>query len=81
MQDEPDWAQMADEAITNADLDHADHLPTPPEVVIIDDDNDDPLPINMQQISAILPKIVPKLEPTSTPTTVSPPSHRYPTRL
>ena len=29
MQDEPDWAQMADEATTNADLDHADHLPTP----------------------------------------------------
>ena len=71
MKDEPDWAQMTDKAITNADLDHADHLPTPPEVIVIDDEDNDPLPINMQQVPAILPKIEPQIEPTSTPTPVS----------
>jgi hypothetical protein len=45
---EPDWAQMADKAITNADLDNADHLPTPPEVIVINDDDNDSLPIDMQ---------------------------------
>ena len=72
MQDEPDWAQMADEATTNADLDHADHLPTPPEVIVFDDDNNDSLPINKHcyPSKTILPKIEPMIEPTSTPAPV-----------
>ncbi len=83
IQDEPDWAQMADKAITNADLDHADHLPTPPEVIVIDDDNNDSLPINMHcyPSKTIHSKIEPMVEPTSTPAPVPPPSHCYPTCL
>jgi hypothetical protein len=38
---EPDWFQMADEAMANADLDDSDLLPTTPEVIVIDDDGDD----------------------------------------
>ena len=68
---------MADEAITNANLEHADHLPTPPDVIVINNEDDDPLPLYMQQPPAILPKIKP--ESSSTP--MSPPSHCYPTRL
>ena len=74
---------MADEAITNADLDHTDHLPTPPEVIVIDDDDNDSLPINMQcyPTKDILPKIEPTIAPASTPAPAPPPSHCYPTRL
>ena len=35
-----DWSQLADEAADNADLDNAEHLPPPPEVIELDDDND-----------------------------------------
>ena len=35
-----DWSHLADEAAQNADLDVAEHLPPPPEVIEIDEDND-----------------------------------------
>jgi len=35
-----DWSQLADEAADNADLDNTEHLPPPPEVIELDDDND-----------------------------------------
>jgi hypothetical protein len=38
--DDQDWTQMADEALTNADIDDMDVLPPPPEVIVIDDDDD-----------------------------------------
>jgi hypothetical protein len=41
--DDPDWAQLADEALANAD-DHMDVLPAPPEVIIVDDDDNVLLP-------------------------------------
>ncbi len=41
---DPDWAQLAEEAIQNADLGKADPLPPAPEVIIIDDEDDTPLP-------------------------------------
>jgi hypothetical protein len=46
--DDPDWAQLADEALTNADIDHMDVLPAPSEVIIFDDDDDVPLPHPMK---------------------------------
>jgi hypothetical protein len=40
-QNERDWSQLADDALANADLDNFDGLPPPPEVIEIDDaDND-----------------------------------------
>ena len=36
---ERDWAQLADEAIMNADLTTADHLPEPPEIIDVDDED------------------------------------------
>jgi len=35
-----DWSQLADEAADNVDLDNAEHLPPPPEVNELDDNND-----------------------------------------
>jgi hypothetical protein len=35
-----DWEELADAAAQNADLDNLDHLPPPPEVFEVDDDND-----------------------------------------
>ncbi len=66
---DPDWALMAKDAIANADLDHADHLPTPPDVIIIDDDDDNPLPTQTKQTLDYLPKF--ELD------SLQPP-HRYP---
>jgi hypothetical protein len=43
--DEPDWTALADATMENADLDHAVHLPPAPEVIEIDDyDNDEAAP-------------------------------------
>ena len=36
---ELDWSQLAIDATRNADLDVAEHLPPPPDVIDIDDDN------------------------------------------
>ncbi len=73
---EPDWVQMADDIIANADLNHDDHLPAPPKVIVIDDDDNDPLPTQTKQTLVYLPKI----EPDSPSQVISPPSHHYPTR-
>jgi hypothetical protein len=35
-----DWSRLANKAAKNADLDVAEHLPPPPEVIKIDNDND-----------------------------------------
>jgi hypothetical protein len=36
---EPDWFELADEAAHNADLENTEHLPPPPDVIEINDDN------------------------------------------
>ncbi len=71
MNNDPDWVQMAEDAIANVDLDHADHLPTPPDVIIIDDDDDNLLPTQTKQTLEYLPRF--KLDSPQ-------PSHCYPTR-
>jgi hypothetical protein len=78
---DPDWSQLADEAIDNADLQEYDILPPAPEVIVIDDDDDTPLP------PALKHKYPPvKVElPTATispsgPQSPPAPTHRYPTR-
>ncbi len=38
---EQDWSKLADEAIMNADLETSDHLPPPPELIEIDNDDYD----------------------------------------
>jgi hypothetical protein len=40
---DPDWAQLAEEAIHNADLGKADPLPLALEVIIVNDEDDTPL--------------------------------------
>ncbi len=40
---DPDWAQLAEAAVHNADLGKADPLPPAPEVIIVDDEDDTPL--------------------------------------
>jgi hypothetical protein len=45
---EPNWAQLADKAAWNANLDTTDFLPPPPEMITIDDEDDLP-------VTAILP--------------------------
>jgi hypothetical protein len=37
---DPDWAQLAEEAIHNGDLGKADTLPPAPELIIVDDEDD-----------------------------------------
>jgi hypothetical protein len=58
--DDPDWAQMADEALANADIDNMDLLPTPPEVIVINDDDDVPLPSTVKQTLTYLQKFEPE---------------------
>jgi hypothetical protein len=72
---EPDWAQLAEDALANADIDNVDVLPPPPEVIIIDDDDDVPLPSSTKQTLAYLPK----LKPDNTPSPPSSPIPCYPT--
>jgi hypothetical protein len=73
---DPDWEQLADNSITNADFDHTDLLPTPPEVIEINDDDDDvPLPPPVKQALEYLPKI----EHNSLLHPSPPPTHPYPT--
>jgi hypothetical protein len=85
---DPDWTELADAAMENADLDIVTHLPSPPDVVNLTDDDDadepSPLPSSLKQTL----RYIPKLEPDSTPapvptvtrTTPSQPS-RYPARV
>ena len=76
--DEPDWAQMSDDALANADIDDMNILLPLPEVIMIDDDNDVPLPPSIKQSLEYLPKLE-QTDPSSTlqvPT--SPPVQRNP---
>jgi hypothetical protein len=57
----PDWAQLADDAAQNADLDTADFLPPPPEVITIDDEDDFPATAILLTTSHL--PIIPKVEP------------------
>ena len=47
-----DWAHMADEALANADINDTEALPPPPEVIIIDNDDNVPLPPRIKQTLA-----------------------------
>ncbi len=60
-----DRAQLADEALVNADIDHMDVLPAPPEVLFVDDDEDVLLPHPMKQTLDYLPKIEANITPPS----------------
>ncbi len=57
--DDSDWAQLAEDALANANINNMDVLPTPPEVTVIDDDDDVPLSLHMKQTFDYLPKIKP----------------------
>ena len=76
-QDEPDWAQLADDALANADIDDSEALPPPPDVIIIDNDDDVPLLPGTKQTLEYLPKVEPEHDP---PTTLrrNPPRTRHP---
>ncbi len=81
---DPDWAQLAEEAIHNADLGEADPLPPAPEVIIVDDEDDIPLPLAGKKMFSPLPKIEPDLLPTTQIIPQPMPSsrnHQYPTRI
>ncbi len=58
---EPDWEQLADEAVQNADLDMAVFLPWPLEVITIDNKDDYPV-ITILPATSHRP-IIPKVEP------------------
>ncbi len=62
---DPDWAQLAEEAIHNPDLGKADPLPPTPEVIIVDDESDTSLLPVVKNTSSPLPKIEPDLLPTT----------------
>jgi hypothetical protein len=71
---EPDWATMADEAMQNTNLDTATQLPPAPEVIELDDDDDDdsgpsPLPSTLYHTLQYIHKVEPNLAP---PTVSSP---------
>ncbi len=63
--DDPDWAQLADEALADTDINQIDVLPAPPKVIIVDDDDDVSLPHSMKQTLDYLPKIETKITPPS----------------
>ncbi len=52
---DPDWAQLAEEAIHNGDLGKADPLPPAPEVIIVDDEDDTPLPPEVKKTFSSIP--------------------------
>jgi hypothetical protein len=62
---DPDWAQLAEETIHNADLGKADPLPLALEVIIVDDEDDTPLPPEVKKTFSPLPKIELNLLPTT----------------
>jgi hypothetical protein len=62
---DPDWAQLAEEAIHNADLGKADPLSPAQEVIIVDDEDDTPLLPAVKKMFSPLRKI----EPDSLPAT------------
>lgn len=70
--DEPDWFQMADDALANADLEDSDLLPVTPELIIIDDDDDNDI---------AYPQLIPKVEPAPTSSSMRQTTSRYPQRV
>jgi hypothetical protein len=79
--DDPNWAQMADDALANADIDNSEVLPPPPDVVIIDDDDDVPLPPGTKQTLDYLPKLEPETPPPSSLSCYPPCARRPPPRF
>jgi hypothetical protein len=84
---EPDWTTLA--AMQNADLDMAAQLPPAPEIIELDDNNDDDdfgpfsLPSTLHCTLKYIPKVKPDLEPSTIssplPSHASPvPPPRYP---
>jgi hypothetical protein len=54
---DPDWAQLAEETIHNADLGKADPLPLALEVIIVDDEDDTPLPLAVKKHFLLFPRL------------------------
>ncbi len=55
---DPDWAQLAEEAIHNADLGKADPLPLAPELIIVDDEDDTtPLLLAVKKCFLLFPRL------------------------
>jgi hypothetical protein len=77
---EPDWTTMADEAIQYADLDTAPQLPPAPDVIELDDDDDDFAPSPLPSTLHCTLQYITKVEPNSAPPTISSPllSHASP---
>ena len=71
--DELDWSKLADEAIINADLTTVDHLPPPPEVIEINDDDNNIYVPPVNTLPLARPELAPmlKVEP-------DPPGHLQP---
>ena len=65
---------MADEALANADIDDTEALPPPPDVIIIDDGDDVPLPPCIKQTLDYLSKVEPDTSSTNLTTPRSPTS-------
>ena len=63
--DDIDWSKLADEAITNADLTTVDHLPPPPDVFEISDDDNDIYAPPTNTLPLAKPELTPimKVEP------------------
>ena len=62
-QPDPDWTQLADESVGNADLDLTEALPPPPEVITINED--DVFQVPLVQPPTPLPIMLPKIEQSS----------------
>jgi hypothetical protein len=80
---EPDWEQLADKEVQNADLDTANFLPLPPEVITIKDKDNYPVTTILAVNSHLL--IILKIDPDGPPPPIppSPPDpmpSRYPIR-
>jgi hypothetical protein len=67
---EQDCKQLADEAVQNADLDTADFLPPPPEVITIDDKDNFPVTTILLTTSHL--PIIPKIELNGPPPPIPP---------
>jgi hypothetical protein len=65
-----DWTQCGDEAILNADVDDVDIVHPPSEDVIVDNEDDTPLPPVIKQTFSPLPKV--ESEPITHPSILSP---------
>ncbi len=70
---------MVDEALANADINDMDVLPPPPEVIVIGDDDNVPLPPSVKQSLDYLPKLEPDGPTSLPPISTSPSTQRNPT--